>query len=383
MVRKKGADLSQRADRMVVPAKELAVTSEDQFCPPQPRTGRLLTQHLRASSRSYCVERDGRRVLSYAGVYWRWQRLPFGWSWAPVLAQKEMERLVAAALSTFTGVLHLVYYDDVLLASPNPDLLRNATRACANFLQQHGLLISLHKCVLEPTPVIDWIGKRFQHRVVSNTADRRRQLAGLFAAAAHCICARTLRRLLGWAGWFANHFHGSSRALHGAYLNANCSGGLSWEALWSFALSVTLGCCRVCWSARPTLQILYSDSCAANGTVGVCGCDGQRGLTATIPAALLQSYSRRHDAQQTAELFGVTLAVACAAASQSHLLLLSDSSACVGWFSGLRLPPTRNQARLLLSAAILQTLAGIEVTVRWVPGTMNLADPWSRSKPTG
>ena len=78
-----------------------------------------------------------------------------------------------------------------------------------------------------------------------------------------------------------------------------------------------------------------------------------------------------------------TLAVACAAMSRTHLLLLSDSSACVGWFTGLRLPPTPHQAQLLLSAAILHTLSGIEVTVRWVPGPMNLADPWSRSTPTG
>ena len=97
----------------------------------------------------------------------------------------------------------------------------------------------------------------------------------------------------------------------------------------------------------------------------------------------MRGYARAPDAQQTAELYGVTLAVACAAVSRKHLLLLSDSSACVGWFSGLRLPPTRQQAQLLLSAAILQTLSGIEVTVRWVPGPMNLADSWSRSTPTG
>ena len=137
------------------------------------------------------------------------------------------------------------------------------------------------------------------------------------------------------------------------------------------------------WSAQPELEVLYSDACAARRAVGVCSCDGRGGLTAAIPADLMRGYARAPDAQQTAELYGVTLAVACAAVSRKHLLLLSDSSACVGWFSGLRLPPTRQQAQLLLSAAILQTLSGIEVTVRWVPGPMNLADSWSRSTPTG
>jgi hypothetical protein len=272
-----------------------------------------------------------------------------------------------------------------LLAFPQPDLLRTATLACVDFLQRHGLLISLHKCVLEPVLMIDWIGKRFVHRTVSNTPDRCHQLAGLFAAAARCGCPRTLRRLLGWAAWFSNHFHGSARALHGAYrmLAGSCSAGLSWEALWSFALSVTLGCCRVQWSANPVLQILYSDACAANGTVGICSWDGRQGFTAAIPTNLIHGYTRSHDAQQTAELYGVTLAVACAAASRMNLLLFSDSSACVGWFSGLRLPPTRPQAQLLLTAAILQTLSGIEITVRWIPGPLNLADSWSRSTPTG
>ena len=158
-------------------------------------------------------------------------------------------------------------------------------------------------------------------------------------------------------------------------LNGACSAGLSWETVWSFALSVTLGCCRVSWSAQPALQVLYSDACAARRSVGVCSCDGRRGLTAVIPANLMRGYARAPDAQQTAELYGVTLAVTCAAVTGKHLLLLPDSSACVGWFSGLRLPPTRPQAQLLFSADILQALSGIEVTVRWVQVPMNLADP--------
>ena len=126
-------------------------------------------------------------VFSYTGSHWRWKRLPFGWSWAPVLAQKEMERLVSAALTSFSDILHLVYYDDLLLASPDPDALRVATMACVTFLQRSGLLLSLHKCVLEPVLAVDWIGKHFEHRVVCNTPDRRRQLAGLFAAAGRCV----------------------------------------------------------------------------------------------------------------------------------------------------------------------------------------------------
>ena len=94
------------------------------------------------------------------------------------------------------------------------------------------------------------------------------------------------------------------------------------------------------WSAQPELEVLYSDACAARRAVGVCDCDGRGGLTAAIPADLMRGYARAPDAQQTAELYGVTLAVACAAVTGKHLRT-SDGSACVGWFSGLRLPPTR------------------------------------------
>ena len=52
-----------------------------------------------------------------------------------------------------------------------------------------------------------------------------------------------------------------------------------------------------------------------------------------------------------------------------------------GWFSGLKkIPPNKQQGRLLLAAAVLQTLYGATATLRWVPGELNPADRWSRSE---
>ena len=51
-----------------------------------------------------------------------------------------MEQLVATALSSFSCVLLLVYYDDVLPASPDPDRVQLATRACVQLLKDRGLL---------------------------------------------------------------------------------------------------------------------------------------------------------------------------------------------------------------------------------------------------
>ena len=89
---------------------------------------------------------------------------------------------------------------------------------------------------------------------------------------------------------------------------------------------------------------------------------------------LLAEYRTASFAQQTAELYGTALAVTLAALEGCDLLLLTDSSACVGWFSGLKLPPNKQQGRLLLAAAIAQ------MTLHWVPSEMNPADPWSRAK---
>ena len=111
-----------------------------------------------------------------------------------------------------------------------------------------------------------------------------------------------------------------------------------------------------------------SDACAVKGAIGVCSWNGRRGLTAAIPTDLVHDYARSHDAQQTAELY---VAVACAAAS-TDAPPPAVTHQCLRGFSGL-LPPSRHWA-----AAILQM-----VTVRRVPGPMNVVDSWSRSTPTG
>ena len=158
------------------------------------------------------------------------------------------------------------------------------------------------------------------------------------------------------------------------------AGGLPWHALWSFAFAIVLGCCEVAWcSSSSDICIVYADACAAQGTVGLCNYNGSDGLTASIPSiSFLSNYARNNDAQQTAELDGVALAVAVSAVQKSSSLIFTDSSACLGWFNGNRLPATRLQSRLLLASSIMQTMSSVDCTVRWTPGETNPADPWSR-----
>ena len=177
-----------------------------------------------------------------------------------------------------------------------------------------------------------------------------------------------------------SHFHGASRTLSSCYalLNDSLADGLPWHALWSFALAIVLGCCEVAWcSSSRDICIAYADACAAQGTVGLCNYNGSDGLTASIPSSFLSNYARNNDAQQTAELYGVALAVAVSAVRKSSSLIFTDSSACLGWFNGNRLPPTRLQSRLLLASSIMQTMSSVDCTVRWTPSETNPADPWS------
>ena len=163
-------------------------------------------------------------------------------------------------------------------------MLSAATKACVDHLLSRNLLLSLHKCTVDPASHIEWIGKELTHLEVSNTFKRTRQLAGFFAAAANCRNQRALRRLLGWLSWFCSHFPGANRALQPLYplLYADLSDGLPWWALWAAALAVTLGCVKVQWPTRPSFCC-----CAATPVPrrGRWGCARSLELTAFQPAS--------------------------------------------------------------------------------------------------
>ena len=220
-----------------------------------------------------------------------------------------------------------------------------------------------------------------QHRSSSNTDARTRQLAGAINGISQCRSAHTLRRLLGWTSWYSSHFPGASRALGPAYtlLQTSLRNGLPWGSLWGFAVAIALGCCQVEWcaDAMKGVCVLYADACAASRTVGVCSHNGSRGFTTQVPSGLMVGYAKDSDAQQTAELYGVCLSAVTAALAGRSALVFTDR-ACLGWFSGERQPPALRQAQLLLGTSILKTLSAVDLTVRWVPGKLNLADSWSR-----
>ena len=321
-------------------------------------------------------------VFHYRNQCWMWMRLPFGWSWAPALAQRQMQNLVNTALLAFPDVLGLVYYDDVLMASPDNGRLELATKHLVDYLRQQGLHVSDHKCVLTPAREIDWIGKRVGQRSVSNNSARARQLAGVLVALSRCRSVRLLRRLLGWISWYSSHFPGANRALGPAYalLRQNVHAGLPWNVLWSFCLTLALGLGHVQWCADSDsgLSIIYTDAAAYNETIGICDCTGAQGTTIQVPRALIQPYGKAADAQQVAELYGVAVAITAASLENRGAIMFTDNKACEAWFAGEKIPVTNDQSNLLLAASIFRTLHSVDFHVRWIPGALNPADPWSR-----
>ena len=93
-----------------------------------------------------------------------WTRLPFGWTFSPVVCQKLVSGIVKGALARLQSE-GFVYLDDILLVARKPKVGRD-TRNVARILHRASFMIS-PKSVFEPTQRLDFIGKWF------NTAEGR------------------------------------------------------------------------------------------------------------------------------------------------------------------------------------------------------------------
>ena len=90
-----------------------------------------------------------------------------------------MQDLVDTALLDYPDVLGLVYYDDVLLASPHAWRLEMVTQYLVDYLRSNNLRIADHKCALTPSREMYWIVKHISHYIDSNNGARTRQIGGV------------------------------------------------------------------------------------------------------------------------------------------------------------------------------------------------------------
>lgn len=323
-------------------------------------------------------------TFEYKGQCFEWLRLPFGWSWAPAIAQATMQAIVNESLRLYPQVLRLVYYDDVLLAAPQPDVLRQATQVCCLALEQNGLRISRHKCVFEPEQSVTWLGKVIKPFCVHNSTERMIKLADVTRTMANCRSHRTMRHIVGWLQWFASHHRGACRPLLPLYaqLHDPLLARASWRSLWGFATTMVLGCLPHHWRSPPEHgPALFVDAYAAGRGGGAAYTAGD-GVTFEIPPVVFANNTADANGQQTAELF------CCCTGIALKLLesqpeggpILTDSLCCVHWLAGDRLPANRVQAQLLTAMCILRLAYNTVVPVIWVPSEVNLADTWSRAR---
>ena len=80
--------------------------------------------------------------------------------------------------------------------------------------------------------------------------------------------------------------------------------------------------------------------------------------------------------QQTAELYGVALAVATAAVGRQSAPIFTGNQACADWFAGAKIRVNCQRSHFL--AASMQALSSVDCAIKWIPGKLNPADKGSR-----
>ena len=154
-----------------------------------------------------------------SGRKFRYDRLPFGWSYSPAVCQRLVLAGVRRVLSR-RGVRGWVYLDDILLSAKRKGRLCKAVRDYAALLQRAGFIVGA-KSEVSPTESIGFIGKQIDTRasIIGNAVGA---LVGAFRSWVRGVgrgrlprCA--MERLLGKLCWLGRPNVGLGAFLAGAY----------------------------------------------------------------------------------------------------------------------------------------------------------------------
>lgn len=128
------------------------------------------------------------------------RRLPFGWSWSPIIAQLTLARILAPVATWFPGRFWQ-YVDDILIADEDPHFLHFTGSYLVHLLARSGLVIN-SKSQLQPVKSLTWLGKRILGGAIINTPQRIAQgLAHVWALRTRQLAFRALQRCLGTLQW--------------------------------------------------------------------------------------------------------------------------------------------------------------------------------------
>jgi len=322
--------------------------------------------------------------LSSTTAVFQCRRLPFGWTWSPVLAQLFIAYLLIP-LRKFPALHYWQYIDDVLLASTDPAFLTAMFSLTCDLLTKAGFLIS-PKSSTTPSAQITWLGKTLTstpgHLLITNAPHNvattilhicylRLQLPG----------RKALLRLLGslqWLGlpgselgpWLATAY----QLAHATPFPVRLPRRIYAKLLRSALLALT-PVHPMKLPAPLTLPLLFVDAAPSDNSgcfrVGVV----RPGSFATsIPAP---GYVNTINA---AELYAVLHGAEQAVKRKCPLFsLLSDSSCTYHHLVKLKCAPSLpTHAYLLLRLWKLLNKTNTHFSVSLIPSGMNPADPFSR-----
>lgn len=243
--------------------------------------------------------------------------LPFGWNWAPAIAQETLSRLVNETLHHGCPMLSLghdlyvwVYLDDVLIIGRSREGVKMATRALVNEFEVKGLLLS-HKSRLDPDTLVNWIGKTFdlKRRTISNL--KKTELKVLTMAVGACLLPMSPKRLdavLGIWNWAFRPTPGFALFSHHWYSWRWNSQRFKGHAGFRLANSILDGCliCLRGWTAEVrrglAAHIFCVDAAWVNDRYQV-------GFYCPMLGPRVTSCPGWVESQQQAELFGVQYAI--------------------------------------------------------------------------
>jgi hypothetical protein len=327
-------------------------------------------------------------------------RLPFGWSFSPILCQKIFEHIARGVVPEHLFLY--VYIDDFLIVGRDREEVRRATRLLVNELTRLGFIVS-PKSTLDPIPALKFLGKLldFQDRTIQATPFSAAQLVFRWVRMATGHTGRKfLRSFFGLLIWLARPHKGMACFYGGAY------GHLLWgptnraftprgvlDSLASgifFALKPytppvrfyrpepILGC-----SPSPdilNLPILLVDGGPDGRVTGGGGFNWRLGLFSPDLGTRTQLVGPSGKNQQVIELLALIYAIKLAVhRGWPFVVLGSDSEVALAQVLRLRAGiGLKLQQRLLRGLVGLLTKSPVTLLFVWVPSALQPADPLSR-----
>lgn len=310
--------------------------------------------------------------------------LPFGWTHAPAIAQRVVQRYLPAPCPGISA--HTIQYlDDIAFLGPSHDTLQPAVHATASSLRSAGFLIS-PKSLLDPQSSTTFIGKHISASLGTISA-LPAYYAGVIlqwlSLATGSYSLRKASRLLGKLIWLAQPRRRILPFLAGPYAALRHGPPFARSTSPAFTRATLEALAMVFPAWRSSCVPVDPPACAPRyfadaaqspwGTFYVGIWEHQMGSRFFPCPAWVST-------QQAAELFAALKALSIAAFRRdlSMHLYIDNHAAIYSLLRGKARSPLIPQNRILRRLCYLLQWSGLTAAVHYVPSQLNPADPLSR-----